>query len=247
MDQVKRHILNIDSADRSSGTSENFIIHLNESQFHEVKYVQLKDISFANTMYNIKASNNQLRWIDINSVQYLLTIPIGYYTADELLIYINATTTASNPTCPIQFVNNTKTRKFTITSTTSFHLLTTSTVLTIIGFSVPSITNLTSHTATELYNFLVTSHIHVISSTLSEADSLVSSNGKKYAVIATVPVNVPFGYMINISEEKTSSDESIHNANVNLSTVDIRLVNSNFETVELNGSSVIMNFTVSTR
>ena len=41
MDQVKRHILNIDSDDRSSGTPENFILHLNESEFHEVKYIQL--------------------------------------------------------------------------------------------------------------------------------------------------------------------------------------------------------------
>ena len=60
MDQIKRHILNIDSNDRSSGTHENFILHLNENEFHEVKYIQLKDIAFANTMYNVKASNNQL-------------------------------------------------------------------------------------------------------------------------------------------------------------------------------------------
>jgi hypothetical protein len=245
MDQLKRHILNIDSDDRSSGTPENFILHLNESEFHEVKYIQLKDIAFANTMYNIKTSNNRVRWEDNSSVQYSLTIPIGYYSADELVIYINSATTASHPTCPIQLVANTKIRKFTITSTTAFHLLTTSTILKVIGFSVPNQSNLLSHTASEMYNFLVTSYVHVISSTLSESDSLVSSNGKKYAVIATIPINVPFGFMINVNEEKTSSDESLHNANVNLSTIDIRLVDSNFQTIELNGSSVIMNFTVS--
>ena len=245
MDQLKRHILNIDSNDRSSGTHENFILHLNESEFHEVKYIQLKDIAFANTMYNVKSTNNQLRWMDSNSVKYLLTVPVGYYSADELVIYINSATTAAHPTCPIQLVANTKTRKFTITSTTSFHLLTTSTILQIIGFSVPNQSNLLSHTASEMYNFLVTSYVHVISSTLSESDSLVSSNGKKYAVIATIPINVPFGFMVNVNEEKTSSDESLHNANVNLSTIDIRLVDSNFQTIDLNGSSVVMNFTVS--
>lgn len=245
MDQVKRHILNIDSDDRSSGTPENFILHLNESEFHEVKYIQLKDIAFANTMYNIKSSNNQLRWEDSFLVQYSLTIPIGYYSSDELVIYINSTNPAVNPTSPIQLVANTKIRKFTITNTAPFHLLTTSTILKVIGFSVPNQSNLLSHSASEMYNFLVTPYVHVLSSTLSEADSLVSSNGKKYAVIATIPVNVPFGFMVNVNEEKTSSDESIHNANINLSTIDIRLVDSNFQTIELNGSPVIMNFTVS--
>ena len=75
----------------------------------------------------------------------------------------------------------------------------------------------------------------------------MSSNGKKYAVIATVPINVPYGYMVNITEEKTSSDESLHNANVNLSTIDIRLVDSDFQVIDLNGSQVIVNFTVSRR
>ena len=142
MDQVKRHILNIDSDDRSSGTPENFILHLNESEFHEVKYIQLKDIAFANTMYNIKSSNNQLRWEDSFLVQYSLTIPIGYYSSDELVIYINSTNPAVNPTSPIQLVANTKIRKFTITNTAPFHLLTTSTILKVIGFSVPNQSNL---------------------------------------------------------------------------------------------------------
>lgn len=247
MDQVKRHILNIDSNDRSSGSAENFILHLNENEFHEVKYVQLKDIAFPNTMYNIKTSNNQLIWVDNLAVQYSITIPVGYYTAAELVSYINATTTLVHPLCPIQFVPNTKTRKFTITNTVPFHLSATSTILKVIGFPAPSQTNLLLHTATQLYNFLVTSYVHVLSSTLAESDAMVSSNGKKYAVIATVPINVPYGYMVNITEEKTSSDESLHNANVNLSTIDIRLVDSDFQVIDLNGSQVIVNFTVSRR
>jgi hypothetical protein len=244
MDQIKRHVLNIDSKERSSGTTDNFIIHLNENEFHEVKYVQLKDIAFANTMYNIRASTNKLNWVDNSAIAYSLKIPIGFYSLDELIAYVNATTPALHPGCPIQFSSNTKTRKITIISVTAFHLATTSTVLDIIGFPAPSQVNLLIHIATDLYNFLVTPYVHVLSSTLAECDSLVASNGRKYGVIATVPIVVPFGHVVNKSEEKTSSDESMHNANVNLSTIDIRLVDSNFEPIDLNGTSVIINFTV---
>lgn len=248
MDQVKRHVLNIDSNHRTSGSNEQFIIHLNEFGFHEVKYVQLKDVAFANTMYNITSSNNQLNWQDypLNN-NYFLTIPVGNYTADELVSYINSTTSTliAYAACPIQFVNNTKTRKFKITSILPFVLLSSSTILNVIGFPIPDVIYTIEHIGTELYNFLVTKFIHVISFALAEPDSLVSSNGRKYSVIATIPVDVPFGYLISKTEEKTSSDESLFNANTNLSTIDIRIVDSNFQTIDLNGSNVMLTFTVS--
>jgi hypothetical protein len=83
-----------------------------------------------------------------------------------------------------------------------------------------------------------------VSNALAEPDAFVANNGKKYAVIASIPVNVPFGGVVNISEEKTSPDDSLHNANINLSTIDIKLVDNNFEVIELNGSNIIMNFTI---
>ena len=247
MDQLKRHILSIDSKNRSSGSNEEFVIHLNENEFHQVKYVQLKDVAFPNTMYNITTSNNVLNWQTAVPVSYSLTIPIGSYTADELVTYINSITSTiiTYTTCPIQFVNNTKTRKFKITSTSAFILLSSSTILNVIGFAIPSITYLLEQTGTELYNFIVTKFIHVISASLAEADALISSNGKKYSVIATIPVDVPFGYMISRTEEKTSSDESLFNANTNLSTIDMRFVDSNFQTINLNGSNIMMTFSIS--
>ena len=62
MDLVKKHVLMIDSRFRSSGTNEDFIHHLNENDFHSCRYVQLKDITFNNTIYNITTANNVLNW-----------------------------------------------------------------------------------------------------------------------------------------------------------------------------------------
>ena len=250
MDQIKRHVLNINSSNKTSGTNENFIIHLNENEFHEVKYVQLKDISFPNTIYNITSSNNKLNWYDTTTAVYNLTIPIGYYTVDDFITYVNTTTTtnATYAACKLQITKNKSTRKLSLSvilGGNAFQLNATSTIQNIIGF--PNLTSSFSlvHVATEIYNFLVTRYVHVISNTLSEPDALISSNGKKYGIIATIPVEVPFGYIVSKSEEKDSSDESFHNANVNLSTIDIKLVDSNFKQIELNGSDVIINFTVS--
>ena len=235
MDLVKKHVLMIDSRFRSSGTHEDFVHHLNENDFHSCRYVQLKDITFNNTIYNITTANNVLNWF--TTINNTLTIPVGYYTADELLTYINSNSA-------LVFVNNTKLRKFVVSSSTAFYILATSTILNVIGFQVPIQTLLSSHTGTQLYNFITTRHIHVISNSLSEPDSFVANNGKKYAVIATIPVISPFGGVINITEEKTSADDSYHNANINLSSIDIRLVDNNFETINLNGSNIIMNFTI---
>jgi hypothetical protein len=234
----------IDSRFRSSGTHENFVHHLGEGDFHQCRYVQLKDITFNNTMYNITVKNNRLTWFDSFSMQYDIIIPIGHYTSGELQQYINTTTTSVYPLCPIQFSANTKTMRFTITNTSSFHLSPVSTILNVIGFENPSQIDQTSHIATQMYNFLVTRHVHIISNALAECDAFIANNGKKYAVIASVPVNVPFGGVVNLSEEKTSADESFHNSNINLSTVDIRLVDNNFEVIDLNGSNIIMNFTI---
>ena len=247
MDTQKNHILHIDSKNRSSGTNENFVVHLNENELHEAKYVQLKDISFANTMYNITNSNNQLNWIDHDNLSYSLTVPVGFYTADELASYIT-TETSTNAIFSegiLQVVNNTKTRTFTIIFWgTRSCLLTSSTILNVMGFPNPSQTKIASHTGTQPYNMLVTKYVHILSSKLAECDAMVSSNGKKYPVIATVPVNSPFGYIVSRSEEKDSSDESYHNSNVNLSSIDIRLVDDNFQTINLNASGVVMTFTI---
>lgn len=246
MDKHKNHVLHIDSKNRTSGSHEDFVVHLNENDFHEAKYVQLKDISFPNTMYNITSSNNELNWVDGNTVEYSLLVPVGYYTADELASYINAetSTNATYTNSTIQFTNNRKTRTFTISNTATFHLLPTSTILDIIGFPNPSVVNVSIHTGTQPYNMLTTKYVHVLSSKLAEHDSMITSSNVKYPVIATIPVNAPFGYLISKSEEKTSADESRHNSNVNLSTIDIKLVDDDFKTIQLNGSGVIMTFTV---
>lgn len=251
MDQDKSHVLNINSDDRTSGVPEDFIVHLNENELHETTYVRLKDVTFANTMYNINAGNNELKWVDSLNNPYSLIVPIGHYSSAELVTYINNETKTNviYATSPIQFVTNSRLSKFNIlnsylVSAVTFYVLPTSTILDVIGFINPSQILALSHLGGQPYNLLVTKFVHILSSKLAENDALIASNNKKYPVIATIPIEAPFGFLVTKTSDTTSNDDSYHNSNVNLSTVDIRLVDDNFKTINLNGSKVYLNFVI---
>ena len=114
------------------------------------------------------------------------------------------------------------------------------TVKKVIGVGVQN-TPATSYTLGSFYNLNPTNYIHVISN-LAEPYSLVSSNNKKYAIMASIPVLYGFGFVLNQTEDRDAQDTSRHNNHLNLSTINMRLVDDDFETFDLNGSDWTISF-----
>jgi len=238
MDKHKKHILLLNSNDRTSGTPENCIFHLNDNDLHECHHVQLKDVFFTNLLYNIKTSNNTLIYA-FGEASYTVVVPVGYYSLNDLITRLNALQTH------LVFTHNTTEKKLNVSSASPSFIHKNGTINKVIGFeTVETATASTSYTGYQPYNLIPSHYIHIISNKLAEPDSLLNSNNKRHAVIASIPIAVPFGYTVVRTEERDSADYCHHNSMVNLSTIDIRLVDDNFDQVDLNGSGFIFSFTV---
>ena len=235
MNHNKKHILLLSSKDRSSGTPEDAVFHLNESELHETHNVMLKDIVIPNTMYNIRTSNNTLDY-DIGGVAKTATVPVGYYAKADLIIALN---TAQ---ADLVFSDNSFAKKLNVTSASNSFIKTSSTIKKVIGVTVQNSPS-TSYTLDSFYNLNPTNYIHVVSN-LAEADALISSSGKRYPVIASIPVLFSFGSILNQTENNDTLDSSKHISNLNLSTINMKLVDDDFQPIELNGSEWQISFSV---
>jgi hypothetical protein len=236
MDKSKKHILLLNSEDKSSGTNNDCIFHLNESELHECHYVSLKDIFLTNTIYNIDATNNDLSY-DTGGVVKSITVPPAQYSATTLLAQLNSLQG------DLTFFDNSVEKKYIVSSTTPSFIIVSSPLAKVIGFTIQQGSS-TGYIGDRAYNLIRTKYLHVISSKLAEYDALISSKNKKYAVIASIPMNIPYGFILNQSAEKDTADFSKHNANLNLSTIDIRWVDDNFNDIDFNGSDWAISFNV---
>lgn len=235
MNHNKKHILLVNSKDRSSGSPEDAIYHLNESELHETHNVILKDVVIPNTMYNVRTSNNTLDY-DIGGVAKSVNIAVGFYSLSQLITALNGSQ------ADLVFSDNSFVKKLNVTSASNSFIKTSSTIKKVIGVTVQN-TPSTAYTLDSFYNLNPTNYIHVISN-LAEVDALISSAGKRYPVIASIPVLFSFGSILNQTEDKQTSDNSKHIANLNLSTINLRLVDDDFETIDLNGSNWSISFTI---
>lgn len=227
MNIQKKHILLLNSKDRSSGTATDCVFHLNENDLHEAHHVMLKDIVIPNTIYNIRTTNNTLDY-DIGGVAKSVNIPVGHYSLTDLITALNGAQ------ADLVFSNNTFAKKLNVSSASNSFIKTSSTIKKVIGVTVQN-TPATSYTLDSFYNLNPTNYIHVISN-LAEPDALVASNNKKYSVIASIPVTYGFGFVLNQTEDRDTQDVSKHNSHLNLSTINMRLVDDDFQTIDLNGS-----------
>ena len=228
MNIQKKHILLLNSKDRSSGTATDLVFHLNENDLHESHSVMLKDIVIPNTIYNIRTTNNTLDY-DINGVAKSVNIPVGNYSLSDLVTALNTAQT------DLVFSSNSMLKKLMVSSATVSFIKVSSTIKKVLGVTTQNVPAV-SYTLDSFYNLNPTNYIHVISN-LAEPDALVASNNKKYAVIASIPVLYGFGYILNQTEDRDTQDISKHNSHLNLSTINIRLVDDDFQTIDLNGSN----------
>lgn len=89
-----RSLFVLNSADRASGTSSNFILTLYKP-IRNVRCIKLRTVSFPNVVYNVNSSNNVINWT--NGSTYNYQIPPGFYPINTLLSTIQTGMNNADP------------------------------------------------------------------------------------------------------------------------------------------------------
>lgn len=143
--------------------------------------IRISDFVFPISFYLVDTNNNKLV---ISGATYTLTS--GNYNATSLMAHILSILPAG-----FSMSYSSVTNKYTLTNSTSFSLGTSSTCLTLLGFTAAaSGTSITSDSVVNLsgqYNVLYIDIPNLVTHNIS------SSNGRRTSVVASVPVSEPLG------------------------------------------------------
>jgi hypothetical protein len=238
MDRHNKKLIHINSNHNLTNNKSDAVFDFSEIELQEAYAVRLKDISITNLLYNVYVKNNVLDY-DFGGIPKSIVIPPGNYTSTTLQNVINGLQT------DLVFSQSSASFKFSVTSASLSFLKSSSTIKSVLGF-------VDTGTASLSYELplpfdLVRSHYINILSNLADSGNCFTSNKQNYGLIAQIPVNLPFGFILNQSQEKDSSDSHKFDSHVNLSQVRIKLADDNFEEIDINDAKYTITFNVFTR
>ena len=227
MKRTETKLLVVNSKDRNNGTINNFRITLNNNHLDNIKRVILISSTFMNSEYNVNQKNNVLSY-QLNGGGFVdYTLPEGNYGSNDLTTALTAglagiTVSLSNDnkdvfefttdgatTLDINFANSSMSELIGLTSDKALAITTTAQMDTIPDLSGLSI-------------------VHVASKALSHSNSLLSDN-KHNDVISSIPVIADFGLPNVYSNDNHLGDHMIYKSTNNLNSIDIKLLDNNFE------------------
>lgn len=236
---TKKHTVILHSKDRSAASKSAYDcqFHLNDYYLHQCKHVKLKQAAYTNLIYNVTSTKNTLNY-ESGGAQSIV-IPVGYYNSTTLATAING--------LQAHFViaENSATKKYDFTSAGNTRIYATSTVGRLIGVLVDTSLSM-AYSGDSAFDFVHTHFIHVLSTALSNNDSVISSNNRQHAVIASLPVDVGYGFVRHVNENRDTANYSEFNSSQNISTIDIKLVDDDMNQLDLNGSEWTLTFSVYT-
>jgi len=191
-------ILYIDSADRTTGSANNFTYQLGVlSKFDKIA---LLAASIPNTLYNVTAVNNTIYWNDGSA--RTATVPAGYYNATELAIAMNTAMDLVGTAGPFTVTFSPITGKMTIGGTNAFTLTTgnaTNAIWPATGFSTGATgTYSTGFVGNQLVDL---NSVPALFVNIGEAGNPVvtTHNGRRFTFV--VPVNNELGGAITYAPE----------------------------------------------
>ena len=238
--QGYRHskFLRINSADRSANSNSRYNIRLNtnDNDLSQVKRVELKSAVIPNTYYNINSFNNTFEFVNAtNSPTTTYTVPVGQYTITTLIAELESQVTG------LTITQSALTQKLTFTMAAGTYTLdsdvTVNTIARALGIittqsGVSGATTVTGHPdLTGLTNIYLSSD-----KLASGGNSMVGVSESYKPVFCTIPIDVDFG--VNQVHEEFSSDTMDYvqfSAHRSIANVDIQLLDSDLNEVDLNG------------
>lgn len=198
---IKEEYLLIDSRDRNQTVypnPNNYQIDLTE-EYKDIKSVSLISSNVPKSQYLINTSNNILNFVDSNSNEFEVQIPVGNYTISELTTQLQSSLNliGSNNTFTVNA--DSKTNKVTISSSAGFQLLFNggtenynnstrniykeNSIGKTLGFSMTDLIGLTSYTSQNQYNLNGPTYVLLHINELNNLDGIQSSIKNAFAKI----------------------------------------------------------------
>lgn len=223
-------------------TSSNFIVSLGSStQLADINRMAIKSISIPNTQYNIQSTgihkNNIFTYNDgaLNTI----VIPSGNYNATNLASTITSSATAIAD--GLTMTLNTITGHFQFTSTTPITYLGPASgniMAQTIGITTNSAPLVTAFTAQGLPYLNVHPNIYVSSVALSDGSAMISPTIGSIPVCAVVPIDQPFGSIIQYVTRQEHLDDIHYLSYANgktLQSVDLQLYDGDAQLIDMQG------------
>jgi len=186
------------------------------------KTICLKEAKIPNSFYCVNENNNVLSMF-INNVQTNYIVPVADYNAYS---FVNYWTTSNNGiTLSYNYVNY----KFTFTSTVSFSISSSSTILNVLGFVSNTNYNSSNNSIVSIYpvNFAKTQSLYIV---LSPFDNLNISSGNNNIFEKIFLNNLVNGYFFYKNDTKYEIDD-IPGDNIQIDIFDENMNYINFNNV----------------
>jgi hypothetical protein len=226
-------------------SSSNFTYNIGTAI--EIQELALKSVSLPNTAYNINNYNNLLR-INYNGFVIAIFVPAGQYTINELIIKMTSLFLLQGVSVlitqdPISFR-----LVYTFAQPSFIFIDAIPNLSYYVGFNVkqvsqyPAIPSLIIDAPT-LPNLQGTNNYYIASRTLGQGvNALLFNAVQNLAIIAVIPNTVPYGSIIQYIPTDILLDLKLYSSKQNIQQIDIIILDTNFNVVDLNGSDVELCF-----
>jgi hypothetical protein len=233
---TKTTLLAITSKERTtdSKSSSNFTYSIGMAI--EVDTIAIKSISIPVTQYNITSLNNYLV-TTIGALESKILLPIGQYTLTQIIDYLVDVFNSYGVTLSI--IQNPITYKLEVTTNLAFTWYPQSNLLPTLGciITLPLLIT-TSYDFTALPQLQGLKNYYILTKILSQGSNGLFVNGVNEALQTNVPINVSFGQVQHYEPKILDTNLITFKSPVNIQYLDIRIVDSNLNEIDLNGSQV---------
>lgn len=245
---TKRVIIN--SKDRNidlSRSTGDFVVNLEDSyNLQSIDRITIESITISNLVYNINELTNVLRFTEGAGPINIMTLPVGQYNITEFMDEVeNKLNSIGSTTFSVS--QNSITKKIEIVNPNiTFSILSDSPINKILG--LPSTQNSAS-VFDGITNILVcqftpdlggTDILYCHSKALAEYNSITSSSGSSSIVTYVSFDSTPFGGTVTRFVNDSEIDMVSYSTPRNISTVDIKIRDSDGNIPDLQNSNVIL-------
>jgi len=238
-------ITNNEQSPFSSGTASSISFQSNDSDLHGINRIHLKTSIIPNTQYNINNKNNTLNLTSVD-MKTIDPIPIGQYTITTFIAALkvvldiaaapNTFTITPDPLTFKIIIVKSGGAQFTIQDK-SVNPMFMAIGQNIVKTSVGNVLQ-----CNNIYNLSGLRHVYIESFTLGK--SLLTGSIKKYAVVADVPITVPFGSFQNDIYNENTLNVIFYRGYKNISNFNMRLVDEFGDLCEFNGAPFTLVFEI---
>ena len=237
-------IVNSKNRLQESISSSNFSYNIGSAI--EIQELAIKSISLPNTAYNITNKNNTLL-LNIGGSNFTINVPIGQYDVSVLTAKITGLLLAQGQSVNITQNPTTYKLTWTFTALSFVYINNNSPLSRYIGFNVDTSqypnSPTSSFTAPTLPNLQGTLNYYIASRTLGQGTNALLYNAiQNLAIIAVIPNNVPYGSIIQYIPHDILLDLKLYASKQNIQQIDIVILDTNFNVVDLNGADVELCF-----